>query len=175
MQWLISLGLLSAVLGWLLTVLHRLEHLHGELSQSWSDWVRRTRRRNAALRNFMQALRQALPEGVPAGRELEQLADASDRRLEGSGDDAQGLELRQSERQLEQTLNDTINAFRNNPQLSARDELVEHCAELCLAMSGQARCTRSYNACAAAYNDALLTPSARLAAPLLGYRAVQLI
>lgn len=175
MQWLVSLGLLTAVLGWLLTVLHRLHHLHRELSQSWAQWVRHTRRRNAALRNFTHALSLAAQDEASAAGELERLAEASDRRLEGSGDDAQGIELRQGEAELEYRLNDAIDAFRLSPQLSTHDRLVDLCAELCLAMKQQTRSTRAYNSCAATFNDALATPSARFAAPLLGYQAVQQI
>lgn len=175
MQWLISFGLLTAVLGWLFTVLHRLHHLHRELSQSWAQWVRHTRRRNAALRNFTRLLSLSAQEAAPTACELERLADASDRRLEGNENDAQGLALQQGEAELECRLSDAIDGFRLSPQLSTDDQLVELCAELCLAMKQQMRSTRAYNTNAATFNDALTTPSARLAAPLLGYQAVQQI
>lgn len=175
MQWLVSLGLLVAVLGWLLALHHRLHRLHEELEQAWALWVRRTRRRNACLALFLRGLEE---EGrrdlLPAARDLAALAERSDARLaaDGSSNGTAGPaaeELRREEAMFSRTLETAVAGLQDHGDLAGHDRLLDACAQLCLAMQRGEQSRQLYNACADAYNEALRGPSARLAAPPLRF------
>lgn len=179
MQWLVSLGLLVAVLGWLLALHHRLHRLHEELEQAWALWVRRTRRRNACLVLFLRGLEQ---EGrrdlLPAARDLAALAERSDARLteDGTSDGSssgtarpEAEELSREEEMFSRTLDTAVSGLQDRGALAGHDRLLDGCAQLCLAMQRQEQSRQLYNACADAYNEALRGTSARLAAPSLRF------
>lgn len=179
MQWLVSLGLLVAVLGRLLTLHHHLHHLHSELEQAWALWVRQARRRNACLLAFLQSLEEKGCRGLrPPAEDLAALAERSDRRLSAAEAQAEASvlhadELSREEAMLSHAIREAISGLQNSDDLPGHDGLPDDCAQLCLAMQLAEQSALLYNGCADTYNEALRGPTARLAAPALRFFPAQ--
>lgn len=166
MEYLVSAGLLVAVLAWVSGLCHRLRLLRADLRGAWADWLRDTRRRNEALGEFAELAAVLLPPGEMLPRTLRRLLADSDRALRGG----EALLWRSDRAALAAEA-----ALRREAEQASRlacAGLQEPGERLSLALERQGQSERRFQLAAEAYNLALQEPPARLLAPGFGFRRV---
>lgn len=178
MPYIIALGLLLAVTGWLLAIYHRLHDLRVQACRDWIRWVHVTRRRNEQIINFVSVFSGFLPQGDQLPRDLRRLADDSEHRLNHHlrrQPPSVGSTFPTVEPTLRRMVDATLHTLEQNERMRSNDQLVELCAQLCLTLRDQERKAGNYNTSATTYNDALLGPSARFVAPIFGLACLRIL
>ena len=166
MEYLVSAGLLAAVLAWVSALCHRLRLLRAEVQDAWADWLRDTRSRNEALGEFAELAAVLLPPGEMLPRTLRRLLADSDRALRGGENLLWHAD--RSALAAEQTL-------RQKAEQASRlgcEGLQSLSESLALALERQGQSERRFHLAAESYNMALLEPPVRLLARGLGFHRV---
>lgn len=166
MEYLVSAGLLVAVLAWVSGLCHRLRLLRAEVQGAWADWLRDTRCRNETLGEFAELAAVLLPPGEMLPRTLRRLLADSERALRGG------------ERLLwraDGTAMAAEQSLRREAERASRvgcDGLQSLGESLALALERQGRSERRFQSAAETYNLALREPPVRLLSAALGFHRV---
>lgn len=176
MVYLISLALLVAVFGWVMTVYKHLQHLRSSVLGSWHRWVHATHRRNDCLADVADIFSSLMPQGELLPRHLRRLVYDSERALKllqepgwGNGSDF----LPAEEWQLQQAAQRSLHEAEINPPLRDHEHLQRLCGQMSVALYQQQQYTRLFNLAAQEYNAALNHPSGRIVAPIFGFLRAQ--
>lgn len=178
MPYLIAIGLLIALAGWLLAIYQRLHDLHSQACHAWQQWIQITHLRNEQISSFASAFSGYLPQGARLPRDLRRLAEDSERHIchplhhlppgESSG-------FPSMEPTLRRMIDASLHTLENDERMRNSDQLVDLCGRLCLTLRDQENSASQYNSIATAYNDALQSSSARLVAPLFGLDFIRIL
>ncbi len=168
MNWLIAFALLVAVAAWVLSVYHRLHHLHLQALEAWSQWERATRYRNACVEALAPALAASASRVPGLPRELADAAQDSELGL--SLDDGMPMlpaaerlrPMGRRERCMRRLVADAFDAMDALPPGPDVAELSQLGSALSVSLFQQEQRTEQYNRAAENYNAALQTPSGRL-------------
>lgn len=173
MNLLVSIGLLVAVLAWVVSVYNRLFHLRNEVRGAWKQWILAARNRNEQLDDFASVFAGALPQKDSAFGRIRRLGAVSQQLLPGLEElrwGAQGEALMpQSEWMLQRMLHESVNAAENSPQLKSHLQLQQLCGLMSMALYQQEHRTRLFNRAASEYNAALASPGGRALASVFGF------
>ena len=174
MEILVSIGLLVAVLAWIVSVYNRLFHLRNEVRGAWKQWVLAARNRNEQLDDFAAAFAGVLPqENLTPGRILH-LGLASQQFLRELDEPRWGVDgeefMPRSEWLLQRALHDSVDEVEHTPQLQSHQHLQQLCGLMSMALYQQEHRTRLFNRAAHEYNSALVTPGGRALASVFGFR-----
>lgn len=172
MQYLVSFALLVFVAGWIVGVYNRLEHLRRVVCNSWQQWRKITHRRNLCLRDFATEFAAFLPADNPMAQNLLRLAVDSERgvtlALEPRWNSQPGF-IGGAELLLRQVVADSVLAIETAYVINGHEQLLSLTQRVAALMGEQEQITALFNRAALEYNTALVTPAARLLAPLLGF------
>ncbi|MBQ3240442.1 MAG: hypothetical protein IJB00_04570 [Akkermansia sp.] len=173
MEILVSIGMLVAVLAWVVSVYTRLFHLRNEVLGAWKQWVLATRSRNEQLGDFAEAFARVLPQGSPAPHRLRSLADDSEHRLREMAEPRWGASgesfMPGAEWLLQRALHESMDEAEHLPQMLAHPEFQQLCGLMSMALYQQEHRTRLFNRAAQEYNSALVTPGGRALASVFGF------
>lgn len=173
MNFLVSIGLLVAVLAWVVSVYNRLFHLRNEVRGAWQQWIQAARNRNEQLDDFTSVFAGALPQENRAFGRIRRLGAVSQQLLRGLEElrwGAQGEALMpQSEWTLQRMLHESVDVVENSPQLQSHLQLQQLCGLMSMALYQQEHRTRLFNRAALEYNAALASPSGRALASVFGF------
>lgn len=174
MEILVSVGLLVAVLAWVVSVYNRLYHLRREVMGAWNQWVQATRSRNEQLGNFADVFARVLPQGSLVPRRLRSLADDSERRLRSMKEPRWGNSgesfMPGEEWMLQRALRESMDEAEHMPQIHTHLEFQQLCGLMSMALYQQEHRTRLFNRAAQEYNSALVSPGGRALASVFGFR-----
>ncbi|MCQ2365515.1 MAG: hypothetical protein MJ051_08210 [Akkermansia sp.] len=168
MEYLVSAGLLVAVLAWVSALCHRLRLLRAELQGAWADWLRDTRCRNETLGEFAELAAVLLPRGEMLPRTLRRLVADSNRVLK----DGERLLWRADRAMLR-----AEQALRQEAEQASKlhhEGLLELGERLARELERQGQSERRFRLAAECYNAALAEPPVRLVAPGFGFTRVPL-
>lgn len=174
MEILVSVGLLVAVLAWVVSVYNRLYHLRREVLGAWQQWVLATRSRNEQLGDFADVFARVLPQESLVPHRLRSLADDSERRLSTMDEPRWGTSgesfMPGAEWMLQRALHESMDAAEHMPQIHTHLEFQQLCGLMSMALYQQEHRTRLFNRAAQEYNSALVTPAGRALASVFGFR-----
>lgn len=173
MEILVSIGLLVAVLAWVVSVYNRLFHLRNEVRGAWKQWILAARNRNEQLDDFANAFAGALPQDNSASCRILRLGAVSQQLLRGLeelrwGPQGEAL-IPQSEWILQRVLHESVDSVENSPQLQAHFQLQQLCGLMSMALYQQEHRARLFNRAAMEYNAALASPGGRALASVFGF------
>ena len=172
MQYLVSFALLVFVAGWIVSVYNRLEHLRRVVCNSWQQWRKITHQRNACLRDFAAEFAAVRPENNPMAQNLLRLAVDSERgvtlALEPRWNSQPGF-IGGAEFLLRQVVADSVLAIETSYVMSGHEQLQSLTQRVAALMGEQEQITALFNRAVLEYNAALVSPAARMLAPLLGF------
>lgn len=174
MEWLVSTGLLVAVVAWVVALCHRLQLLRTDVRGAWQDWLDDTRRRNETLGEFAETVALLLPQGEMLPRTLRRLVADSDRMLL-MGEGLLWEEVPHSSRTEGELRREASVAARRAEEsgvLHSDERLRKVCDCLLQRMERQEQSSRRFRLAAEAYNAALSEPPVRLLAESLGFARV---
>lgn len=174
MEILVSIGLLIAVLAWVVTVCNRLMHLRNEVRGAWKQWVVATHHRNEQLDAFADMFAMVLPQGKATPGRLRSLGIDSEHLLRHLEEPRWGMEgeafMPGTEWLLQQTLQESVEEVERMPQLQVHQQLQQLCGLMSMALYQQAHRTRLFNRAVQEYNAALVSPGGRALASVFGFR-----
>ena len=170
---LVSIGLLVAVLAWVVSVYNRLFHLRNEVRGAWKQWILAARNRNEQLDDFANVFAGALPQENGAFGRIVRLGAVSRQLLRGLEElrwGAQGEALMpQSEWLLQRMLHESVDSVENAPHLQSHLQLQQLCGLMSMALYQQEHRARLFNRAASEYNMALASPGGRALASVFGF------
>lgn len=173
MEIIVSIGLLVAVLAWVVSVYNRLFHLRNEVRGAWTQWILAARNRNEQLDDFASVFAGALPQENRAFGRIQRLGAVSQKLLRGLEELRWGVQgealMPQSEWTLQRMLHESVDAVENSPQLQSHLQLQQLCGLMSMALYQQEHRTRLFNRAALEYNAALASPSGRALASVFGF------
>lgn len=173
MEILVSVGLLVAVLAWVVAVYTRLYHLRNEVVGAWKQWVLATHSRNEQLGDFAEVFARVLPQGSQAPHRLLSLADDSEQHLNEMAEPRWGVSgesfMPGAEWHLQRVLHESMDEAEHMPQMQAHPEFQQLCGLMSMALYQQEHRTRLFNRAAQEYNSALVTPGGRALASVFGF------
>lgn len=164
MEFLVSAGLLAAVLGWLLGVYRRVEELRRGVESARALWLADTRRRNDCLGDFEAVFTPLSGEGNAA---LLELLEAS--RLALTAEQAPFPEAAEGEPRLRRCLRGALSEAERCEHLRRHERLQVLGGHLRTAMYRQEQSERLLSRAARLYNLALEEPPMRLLRHALGF------
>lgn len=164
MEFLVSAGLLAAVLGWLLGVYRRVEELRRGVESARALWLADTRRRNDCLGDFEAVFTPLSGEGNAA---LLELLEAS--RLALTAEQAPFPEAAEGEPRLRRCLRGALSEAEHCEHLRRHERLQVLGGHLRTAMYRQEQSERLLSRAARLYNLALEEPPMRLLRHALGF------
>lgn len=172
MMYVVSFGLLVAVVAWLVAVYNKLNLLRAQVQDAWRQWSRVTAERNERLGHFAALMAGCLPRDAMLPRDLRRLAE--DSRLALSARPCAprpgGLKgVRETELGLRQRVGDSVCAIENDGAMRANADLLQGCREVTDALSLQEDIARAYDRFAGDYNHALSGPAAHVVAGVFGF------
>ena len=174
METLVSIGLLVAVLAWVVSVYNRLFHLRNEVRGAWKQWVLATRSRNEQLSDFADTFAGVLPQESPLPRQLLRMGVDSERLLRNLDEPRWGAEgeafMPGMEWVLQRALHESVDEVEHAPQMQEHLRLQQLCGLMSMALYQQEHRTRLFNRAAQEYNAALISPGGRALAPIFGFR-----
>lgn len=178
MSYIIALGMLIGVAGWLISVYQHLHHLRTQACRAWLRWVCVTRRRNEQINSFVNVFSGFLPKSDQLPRDLLRLAEDSERHLNHlSHQRPPGINTSfpTVEPTLRRMIDASLRTLEQNERMRNNDQLIELCGQLCLTLRDQEQKAGTYNNSATSYNDALQEPSARFVAPIFGLDCLRIL
>ena len=171
MQYIVSLALLVALAAWMVGVYNNLNHLREAVCRCWSQWRVVTQRRNMELKDFASSLSSYVPQESSLPGNLLRLVADSERSLLLSDRprwcSRHGF-LGGAERLLRMTVTQAVQAV----EMQSDSHLQQLCHSVSASLYQQDQVTELFNHAAREYNAALMLPSARILAPVLGFSAV---
>lgn len=174
MEIVVSIGLLIAVLAWVVSVYNRLFHLRNEVRGAWKQWVLATRSRNEQLDDFADSFARALPQDSSAPERLRRLALDSEQMLKEMENSRWGTDAESAvppaEWQLQRVLHESLDEVEQTPQMQEHLRLQQLCGLLSMALYQQEHRSRLFNRAVQEYNAALVSPGGRTLASVFGFR-----
>ncbi len=173
MEIVVSIGLLVAVLAWVLSVYQRLLHLRSEVRGAWQQWLSATHRRNECLADFAEHFALLLPGDDASPARLQRLTDDSEHALEhlaeprwgnSSEDVLPGVEWR-----LQRAVHESVAEVEHESLAQGHERLHLLCGQMSVALYQQENRTRLFNRVAQEYNTALSSLGGRMLAPMFGF------
>lgn len=176
MAYLISLALLVAVLGWVVTVYKHLQHLRSAVLGNWHHWVHATHRRNDCLADVAEVFSSLLPQDELLPQHLRRLVGDSERALKLLAEPGWGVDsdfFPADEWQVQQAVQRALFEVEITPRLRNHERLQRLSSQMTVALYQQEQYARIFNLSAKEYNAALNHPSGRLVAPIFGFLHAQ--
>ena len=178
MEYAVPVGILVAVLAWLIATFFKLNHLRRQAEEAWVRWGQATEQRNTCLMELSIHLSGFLPREDMRPRRMKRLADDTQRILSlfhGPPPNDELRHLSHSERKLRDIVIGTVRTMEENEEMGEDAELTELMDRVSLSLFRQDETTLLYNARARAYNMALESPGAQWVAQLFGFAALHTI
>lgn len=172
MEYAVPLGLLVAVLAWVIATFLKLYHLRRLAQAAWQRWGQATQQRNICLLDLSIHLSAFLPQGDVRARRMKRLADDTQRVLSLFPEPPPNHELRHlshAERKLRDIIIGTAQKMEHDTAMGADEELTELMNRVSLSLFRQDEITLLYNTRARAYNTALESPGAQWVAQIFGF------
>ena len=174
MTYLVSFALMVALIAWMVGVYNNLDHLRGVVCNCWCQWRKVTRQRNECLADFTALFSMLMPQGDPLPRDLRRMREDSERTL------ALALEPRWgkvhgfvggAEQLLRHAVEESMHVVAASPVMRSHASLQHLCSNMEISLYQQEQMTTLFNRAVAEYNAALVAPSARFLAPIMGFSA----
>ncbi len=175
MEFAVPMGILVAVLAWIIATYFKLNHLRHAARDAWQRWGEATRRRNSCLLELSVHLSEFLPREDVLPRRIKRLTDDTQRVLSLFPEPPSNDELRHlshAERKLRNIVIGTVQSMENNAGMSTDTEFIELMNRVSLSLFRQDETTLLYNTRARVYNVALESPGAQWVAELFGFSAL---
>lgn len=173
MPYLISIALLVALVAWMVGVYNNLEHLREIVCNCWGQWCRVTHFRNECAADFTTAFAAFLPPEDALPRDLRRLTKDSERSLalamEPRWNEEHGF-MGRAEQLLRSSLGRAVQMVEDSPAMREHEPLRLLCSNMAVSLYQQEQVAAMFNHAAREYNAALAVPSARLLAPVFGFR-----
>lgn len=173
MEIVVSMGLLVAFLGWMVSVYNRLHHLRSEVQGAWQQWVQATHHRNERLTDFAEVFALVMPEHDSALHRLRRLTDDSEQILRSlreprwgtpEADSLPGVEWR-----VQRAVHESVAEVESEPAALHHEQLQQLCGLMSVALYQQDHRTRLFNRAAREYNAALVSPGGRMLSSVFGF------
>ncbi len=172
MGYLIALGLLVAVAGWLTAMYHRLEHLRSHALAAWFQWQHGAHLRNEHLHQYAALFSLLLPQGNMMPRDIRRLIGDSERALSVPVDSASHstavAQLGATEQALRRTLTQSF-FFIDEACDGAPPDMSLVVEELKKLVSLQDNLAHTFNKSVDTYNHAISEPTGRFVSSLFGF------
>lgn len=171
-MYVVSMGLLVAVMAWLVSVYNKLNWMRTQVQEAWTQWSRVTMQRNERLGDLAAELSACLPQDAMLPRDLRRLIEDSRLALSSrpSAPRPGGLRgLRETEMGLRQRVGDSVMVIEQDSIMRTNADLVQMCRDVSASIERQEQIARSYNRSAGDYNNALIAPVSKLVANLFGF------
>lgn len=178
MEYAVPLGILVALITWIVVTCIKFNHLRQQARHAWIRWGHATQQRNTCLLELSICLNGFLPREDVRPRQMKRLADDTQRMLSLFSELPPNDELRHlshSERKLRDLVIGTVRTMEDSAEMSEDAELTELMNRLSLSLFRQDETTLLYNTRARAYNMALESPGAQWIAQLFGFASLHTI
>ena len=175
MEYAVPLGILVAIVTWIVATCIKLNHLRQQARHAWTRWGHATQQRNTCLLELSICLSGFLPRGDIRLRRMKRLADDTQRVLSLFHEPPPNDELRHlshAERKLREIIIGTVSTMENSAEMSADVELAELMERVSLSLFRQDETTLQYNSRAKVYNQALEFPGTQWIAELFGFSSI---
>ncbi len=175
MEFAVPMGILVAVLAWIIATYFKLNHLRRAAREAWQRWGQATKQRNSCLLELSIHLSESLPREDVRPRRIKRLTDDTQRVLSLFPEPPPNDELRHlshAERKLRDIVIGTAQAMESDSGMSSDTEFIELMNRVSLSLFRQDETTLLYNTRARAYNVALESPGAQWVADLFGFSAL---
>lgn len=178
MTYLVSFALLVALIAWMVGVYNNLDHLRGVVCNCWCQWRKATLQRNECLADFTALFSMLMPQDDPLPRELRRMREDSERSL------ALALEPRWSkvhgfvggaEQLLRFAVQKSMHVVESTPAMRSHESLQRLCSNMEISLYQQEQMAMLFNRAVMEYNAALVSPSARFLAPIMGFSAADVL
>ncbi len=173
MYYIVSVGMLLFIIGWLLSVYQRLSHFHGGAVSMWKILDAEVTQRHELLNHLSQLASMYIPAEDPALTELE-LHNAEDYKALRETDIMGGAsfmeQFSRSEKSLQESLDSFFKAVDDYPDLKAELPLSRLRHELSISSTRVARALYVYNSAVQEYNAAITAFPGTVVAQLCRFR-----
>lgn len=158
MYYIVSVGLLLFLAGWLLSVYQRLTHFHGGAVSMWKILDAEVAQRHELLNHLFQLASMYIPAEDPALKDLEfhNIEDFKAlKEMDIMGGPTHMEQFARSEKGLQESLDSFFKAVDDYPELKAELPLSRLRHELSISSTRVSRALYVYNSAAQEYNAAL--------------------